>query len=192
MFRGVHARIGILRAIFSVWRESCLGKMIMFVVIFPMFVIALLVFLLFHVRSHPRFPAWVDIDRAANIPQRQEHQRLWMSAFDEQDRDRVDRLLKTFCRCFLIREKHRYRLRPQDSILEMYARNNRWSMADSMEAETFVRALEDDFGVDFDHTPCLRDPHCTIGDVVRLIATPVSAGEIGSLAHPVVNPAASR
>jgi hypothetical protein len=127
------------------------------------------------VREHPSYPEWVDIKRAANIPKRQEHRRLWMSAFAPEDRERVDRLLKVFCDCFLIHEKHRYRLRPQDSLVEIYWHRNFGNVGDNCEFEMFVKLMKREFGIDFEQTRCLRDPHVTIGDVVRLIAKPVAA-----------------
>ena len=112
----------------------------------------------------------VELWRVSKIRKRRDHHALWMAAFENGDRQRVDRLLEAICDAFLIPKRYRFRLRPSDDIHDFYSRNIRFAFADSLEHAHIMMSIEKDFGVSAE-TLILSKP-CTVESLVRLVAKP--------------------
>jgi len=74
----------------------------------------------------------------------------------------VDRVLTDFCEAFLIKDRYKYHLRPDDRVMEIY-RNTTGPIADEMQIETLSMRMDDAFGMDLaEHL----NEETTLGDLV--------------------------
>jgi hypothetical protein len=75
--------------------------------------------------------------------------RDWRRAFPDAPKGDIRTFLKLFVDGFALRRKHYLAFRPTDRIMDVYRAINppKWTVADSMELETFARELERQYGV---------------------------------------------
>ncbi len=59
----------------------------------------------------------------------------------------VDRVLTNFCEAFLLKDRYKYQLRPDDRVMELY-RNTTGPIADETQLETLRIRIDNAFGVD--------------------------------------------
>jgi hypothetical protein len=95
----------------------------------------------------------------------------WRSEFPN-DTPVVDRILTIFCDAFLLNERYKYNLVPDDVVTFVY-RNTTGPIADEMQMETLAIEVEKAFGVDL-----TDDWHesTTLRDVVRTVLEKTGQG----------------
>ena len=112
------------------------------------------------------------------IRNREPQVRPWRLAYPDQSTEDVERILRTVCFEFLLKDRDIYRLRPTDRLQEIYrAAYPRPGGADALEFECLAEELEDSYGLTKDLTSTLWE--ATVSDVVdwclqagRLARTP--------------------
>ncbi|HYW78469.1 MAG TPA: hypothetical protein VE890_02795 [Thermoguttaceae bacterium] len=77
----------------------------------------------------------------------------------------VDRVLTIFCEAFLLNDHHKYRLRTDDRVVEIY-RTTTGPIADEMQFETLVMTFDGTFGIDLaEHL----SEQTTLADLVDMV-----------------------
>lgn len=87
----------------------------------------------------------------------------------------VDRVLTIFCDAFMLEERHKYQLRIDDRIMEIY-KNTTGPVADEMQLENLIIGIDDAFGVDLaEHV----DEQTTLADLVGAVLDKSSSAADG-------------
>ena len=121
---------------------------------------------------------WFIIDRNYRLyflRIRRDHKNLWRKAFNEEEFEKVHKLLEIVCHAFLLPKKYCFRFRPSDDIHKIYKRNQKYAAVDSMEYEILIQALENNFGLNCEQL--ISEQPCTIDDLIRKISTPLKIME---------------
>jgi len=87
----------------------------------------------------------------------------------------VDRILMDFCEAFLLKNRYKYRLRPNDRIMEIY-RSTTGPFVDEMQLATLSIRIDNAFGVNIaEHV----NEDTTLADIVKTVLKKTSSATEG-------------